>query len=73
MMNIAEQIYETVKTLPEQSACEVLSFAESLKARQFAEEQTRREKALATLTKYRGRFDAEKFSRDECCDVGFLT
>lgn len=36
-MNIAERIYETVKTLPEQTACEVLHFAESLKAKQAEE------------------------------------
>jgi len=65
-MNIAERIYETVKSMPEQTACEVLSFAESLKARQLEEEKTRRETALATLSKYRGRFKAEKFERDEC-------
>ncbi|MCQ8106176.1 DUF2281 domain-containing protein [Methylomonas sp. SURF-2] len=67
-MNIAERIYETVKTMPEQTACEVLSFAESLKAKQLEEEKTRRENALATLAKYRGRFKAEKFERDECYD-----
>jgi hypothetical protein len=67
-MNIAERIYETVKTMPEQTACEVLSFAESLKTKQLEEEKTRRENALATLAKYRGRFKAEKFERDECYD-----
>jgi hypothetical protein len=67
-MNIAERIYETVKTMPEQTACEVLNFAEKLKAKQSEEEQTRRENALATLAKYRGRFKAEKFERDECYD-----
>lgn len=67
-MNIAEQIYETVKTLPEQSACEVLDFAEKLKAKQVENEQARKEKALATLAKYRGRFKAEKFNREECYD-----
>ena len=30
-MNIAEKIYETVKTLPEQQAAEVLDYAEKLK------------------------------------------
>ena len=40
-MNIAEKIYETVKTLPEQTACEVLHFAESLKAKQVEEERKR--------------------------------
>ncbi|WP_225587428.1 DUF2281 domain-containing protein [Methylomonas fluvii] len=48
-MNIAEQIYETVKTLPEQIACEVLNFAQSLKAKQAAEHRLRRENALSTL------------------------
>ncbi len=67
-MNIAERIYETVKTMPEQTACEVLSFAENLKAKQLEEEKTRRENALATLAKYQGRFKAEKFERDECYD-----
>jgi hypothetical protein len=67
-MNIAEKIYETVKTLPEQTACEVLHFAESLKAKQDEENNLRREKALATLAKYRGRFKAEKFVREDCYD-----
>ncbi|QPK65234.1 DUF2281 domain-containing protein [Methylomonas sp. LL1] len=67
-MNIAERIYETVKTMPDQTACEVLSFAENLKAKQVEEEQTRRENALATLAKYRGRFKAEKFERNDCYD-----
>lgn len=32
-MNIAERVYETVKTLPEQQAAEVLDFAEFLKSK----------------------------------------
>ncbi|MEI6065729.1 MAG: hypothetical protein WCP96_00175 [Methylococcaceae bacterium] len=67
-MNIAERIYETVKTLPEQTACEMLHFAESLKAKQVEEERIRRENALATLTKYRVRFKADKFVREDCYD-----
>ena len=67
-MNIAERIYETVKTLPEQTACEVLYFAENLKAKQVEAERIRRENALATLTKYRGRFKADKFVREDCYD-----
>lgn len=66
MSAIAEKIFETVKALPEQQAAEVLSFAESLKARQEAEAQARREKALATLEKYRGRYKAEALDREEC-------
>ncbi|CAA9890519.1 conserved hypothetical protein [Candidatus Methylobacter favarea] len=67
-MNIAERIYETVKTLPENTAAEVLNFAEGLKAKQAEEERTRRENALAVLAKYRGRFKAGKFNREECYD-----
>ena len=67
-MNTADRIYETVKTLPEQSACEVLSFAENLKVKQIENEQNRKAIALATLAKYRGRFKAEKFNREECYD-----
>lgn len=67
-MNIAERIYETVKTLPEQSACEVLHFAESLKAKQAEAEHLRRENALAILAQYRGRFKADKFVREDCYD-----
>ncbi len=67
-MNIAERIYETVKDMSEQRACEVLNFAENLKSRQRQEELTRRENALATLGKYRGRYRAEKFSREELHD-----
>jgi len=40
-MNIAERIYETVKTLPEHTAAEVLDFAESLKAKQADDERIR--------------------------------
>ncbi len=67
-MNIAEQIFETVKTLPEPQAAQVLSFAESLKAKTDALNQARRESALGTLKKYRGRFKAQPFDRDECYD-----
>ncbi|MBL6987766.1 MAG: DUF2281 domain-containing protein [Methylobacter sp.] len=67
-MNIAERIYATVKTLPEHTAAEVLDFAESLKAKQADDERIRRENALATLAKYRGRFKVGKFNREECYD-----
>lgn len=68
MSNIAEKVFEAVKDLPEQQAAEVLDFVERLKAKQTEEERERREKALATLEKYRGRFVAEKFNRQECYD-----
>lgn len=65
-MNIAERIYETVKTLPEDTACEVLSFAESLQAKQVEDQVARRKAAFATLAKYQGRFKAEPFKREDC-------
>jgi len=65
-MSIAEKIYETVKNLPEQQAGEILSFAEGIRAKQEAKEQECRAAALATLGKYRGRFKAEKFNREDC-------
>jgi len=68
-MNIAERIYETVKALLEHTAAsKVLNFAEGLKDKQAEDERIRRENALATLAKYRGRFKAGKFNRDECYD-----
>jgi hypothetical protein len=67
-MSIADRIYETVKALTEPSACKVLDLAESLKAKQNGDDQAQKQAALATLIKYRGRFKAEKFNRDECYD-----
>ena len=68
LMDIAERIYETVKTLPEHTASEVLNFAEGLKTKQAEDGRILRENALATLAKYRGRFKADKFNREECYD-----
>ena len=65
MNAIAEKIFETGKALPEQQAAEVLSFAESLKARQETEVQARREKALAILDKHCGLYDGAPFDRGE--------
>jgi len=39
-MSIAERIYETVKTMPEPQAAEVLDFAEYVKARYTAQAKT---------------------------------
>jgi hypothetical protein len=66
MASIAEQVFETVKALSDEQAAEVLNFVEGLKARLEAEQQARRDRALAVLGKYRGRFKAEKFGREEC-------
>jgi hypothetical protein len=66
MASIAEQVFETVKALPDEQAAEVLNFVEGLKARLEAEQQAQRDRALAVLGKYRGRYKAEKFDREEC-------
>lgn len=64
-MNTADRIYETVKTLSEQSACEVLSFVEKLKAKHIENEHSRKALALAKLAKYRGRVKAKKCNRED--------
>ena len=48
-MDIAERIYQTVKTLPEQTAGEVLSFAKSLKAKQNEKIQWQAKQELLSL------------------------
>lgn len=65
MTTLAERIFETVKALPDQQAAEVLDFVEHLKEKQAEEQQQKREKALATLDKYRGLYDGSKFDRAE--------
>lgn len=69
-MSIADRIYETVKELSETSAGEVLDLAERLKAKQAEDEKMRKAKALATLDKYKGRYDGKPFDRDECYERG---
>jgi hypothetical protein len=68
MSVIAEKVFEAVKALPDEQAAEVLNFVEGLKASLEAGQQARRERALAVLGKYRGRFKADKFNREECYD-----
>lgn len=68
MSVIAEKVFEAVKALPDEQAAEVLNFVEGLKANLEAGQQARRERALAVLGKYRGRFKADKFNREECYD-----
>jgi hypothetical protein len=68
MSSIAEKIYESVKSLPDNKAGEVLDFVEALKNKQVQEQQSRKADALATLAKYRGRFNADSFNRDDLYD-----
>lgn len=67
-MSTAQKIFEEVQTLPETQAREVLDFVGVLKQRRLAVKQQGREAALATLAKYRGRFQPVKFTREELHD-----
>jgi hypothetical protein len=69
-MSTAERIFEEVRTLPEPEAREVLDYVARLKAKGQANGEARRKAALATLAKYRGRFEAVKVERDELYDRG---
>jgi hypothetical protein len=66
-MGTAERIFEEVRSLPESAAREVLDFVGFLKTRQAPVENAR-EQARAVLAKYRGRFKAVRFERDELYD-----
>jgi len=55
MSIIAEQVFEAIKTLPDQDAAEVLDFVEFLKAK-------RREKALANPDRHQ--YDGAAFDRE---------
>ena len=68
MSSIDEKIYESVKLLPDKKADEVLDIIEALKNKQVQEQQSRKADALATLAKYRGRFNADRLNRDEFYD-----
>jgi hypothetical protein len=49
MSAIAEQVFEAVKTLPEQKAAEVLSFVHAMQSRQAEEYAQAKKRALALL------------------------
>jgi hypothetical protein len=65
-MTLAEKIFAEVRALPETQAREVLDFVG------FTDRLLERQAALAELARYRGRFKAEKFSRDELYDRASL-
>ena len=65
MSNIAEKVFEALKTLPEQQAAEVLDFVEFLKSKAQKERGGRREIALATLDKHIGLYAGSPFNREE--------
>jgi len=69
-VGIAERIYEIVKSLPEDSAAEVLDYAQAkcVKSSAAAAAATGRVHALAVLDKHAGRFKFAKFDRAELYD-----
>jgi hypothetical protein len=71
-MTIAEKIFEEVRTLPETQAQAVLDFVSVLKTKQQSNRVTARKTALEQLARYRGRFKANKFSRDQIYDRACL-
>jgi hypothetical protein len=64
-MTTAEKIFSKVQALPEREAREVLELVDRLEARRQEGQAERRAAAIRTLAKYRGRFDPEKFDREE--------
>jgi hypothetical protein len=70
-MTLAEKIFDAVRALPETQAREVLDFVGFLKSK-HTDRLLERQAALAELARYRGRFKAEKFSRDELYDRASL-
>ena len=67
-MHVAEQIYETVKLLPDKTAYRVLDFVKALQQKKESDAKERKDEALRGLHKYKGRFDSVKFNRDELYD-----
>ena len=65
-MGIAERIYEIVKGLPEDSAADVLDYAQAKCVKlASAAVAARRATALAVLDKHARKFKAVKLDRDE--------
>jgi hypothetical protein len=71
-MNTAEKIFEEVRALSEPEAREILGIVEFLKAKWKRDLDMRRANALATLDKFKGRYDGTKFNRDELHDRSSL-
>jgi hypothetical protein len=67
-MTTAEKIFAEVRVLPEAAAREVLDFVGFLKSKQHTDRLIERKTAFAGLARFRGRFKAGKFSRDELHD-----
>ena len=72
MSNIAEKIYEAVKTLPEQDAAEIFDFVALLQARQQKQQPEAQGQAIdaddwAEFERFAGAWSG-KFNREECYD-----
>ena len=71
-MTLADKIFAEVLALPDTQAREVLDFVGFLKSKQHFDRLHQRQAALAALARYRGRFKAERVSRDELHDRASL-
>jgi len=71
-MTTAEKTFKEVRALPDTQAREVLDFVGFLKSTQHIDRLLERQAALAELARYRGRFKAERVSRDELHDRASL-
>ncbi len=67
-MTLAETILSEVRTLSKAHALEELDVVRLLKSRPQVDRLLERQAALAELAHYRGRFKAEKLSRDDLYD-----
>ena len=65
-MNIAEKIFEEVRTLPDPQAQEVLNFVGYLKTK-LVEPPKKRDQDMSEFDQFGAVFDGQ-FNRDECYD-----
>jgi len=68
MSSITEKIFETIKTLPDQQAAEVLNFAQALQARREEEYDQAKQQALAMLDNPPLALNGRYWSRDSLYD-----
>jgi hypothetical protein len=71
MMNIAQQIYQEVQTLPDIQAQEVLDFVDFIKWHK-QKSPSKQQMALQKLDELRGGYVVSEFSREELYDRSSL-
>ncbi len=67
-MSIAESVFETVKTMPERQAAEVLNFAEALQTRRAEEYEQAKQRAFAMLDNPPLELNGRYWSRESLYD-----